>query len=136
MILYCSLALIVVLGILITYFAYKKIMPRPNEEMDNIHIHFKMNQKVTAEIKKSLEDYIEKNDADRETFYKEVTFAAVLRNLEKDYGTYLQPSFESNNRNLSHTDIETICNNMEKHFHELLQLQREVNLRLQVPVGN
>ena len=104
MILYCALALIVILGILITYLAYKKIVPRPNEEMDNIHIHFKMNQKVTAEIKKSLEDYIEKNDAGPETFYKEVTFAAVLHNLEKNYGPYLQPSFENGNRNLERAD--------------------------------
>lgn len=130
MLLYCIVAALV-LGILITYFAYRKIVPRPTEEMDNIDIHFQMNKKIAAEIKNNLEEYMKKNQAYDETFYREVTFATVLEDLQRNYGAYLYGiAYDQGNRKLSHLDIEAICNGMEVHFHELLQLQREVNLQL------
>lgn len=127
--LYGVLVTLLLLVIIITYLAYKKIKPKPAEEADNVAIHHDMNRKLVSEIKKTLDDCLQRPDACNETFYREITLGATREKFENSYGKYLVP-YTDDLKKLSHTDIEKRCNEMERHFHELLQLKREINLHM------
>ena len=60
-------------------------LPEPKEEMDNLKVHFIMNQKLSLEIQNILEEYIIRNNASEKLLLENMSFSKYLDFLKTDY---------------------------------------------------
>lgn len=120
----------VVFVLLLLYFAYRQITLRSGDDIPNIAVHFSMNRRLALDIQEQLKQYIARHGEDA-LFYPSQSFGAFLAQFERQYGSFLrQRSYPYGKRLMRHADIESACNAMEAQFHELLQVKRELALRL------
>lgn len=125
------IALAVIFVAALLYFAYSEIKPRVHDEIPKIDVLFAMNKKQVSELKERLDDYIKLHGAQDTLFYPEQTFGAFLHKLELEYHMYLaRDTHHYRKKKIQHSEIDVICHKMEAQFHELLQLKREVDLKL------
>src|SRR6478752_3315582 len=61
----------------------------PNEEMDELKISSKVNQKMSLEIQDLLEKHIKSKKCSNELFFQKMTFAKYLQFLKDNYNECL-----------------------------------------------
>ena len=81
-----------IVGIAIALATYKQgqkpneiKFPKPKEEMDNLKVHFIMNQKLSLEIQDALEQYIIKNNASKKLLFENMSFSKYLDFVKKEH---------------------------------------------------
>lgn len=92
-----------IIGLVIAIAAYKQSqkpqeikLPEPKEEMDNLKANFLMNQKLSIEIQKMLEKYINENQASEKLFFEDLTFSMYLNFVKSEYENCLSEKVYEN----------------------------------------
>lgn len=95
----------------------------PNEEMDNLRINFRMNQKISLEVQDLLEKYIEKNNCSEELFFQNLTFSKYLEFVKNNYEECLSEKVYNKtllNEIYTRSIIENMSNSLQNQFDNLM----------------
>jgi hypothetical protein len=96
-------------------------LPQPIEEINNLKIQFKVNQKLSIEIQEMLKNYIEKYQASDKLLFENITFSGYLNLVQSDYEECLservynnlsEPIYTRANIESMNTSLQTQCNNL------------------------
>jgi hypothetical protein len=71
-------------------------LPEPIEEIDNLKIHFIMNQKLSLDIQNVLEKYIVDNNASEKLFFENMSFSKYLDFVKTEHENCLTEKVYSN----------------------------------------
>ncbi|MRX69009.1 hypothetical protein SAMN06265349_104309 [Flavobacterium resistens] len=101
----------------------------PNEEMEELKISFKMNQKISLEIQDLLKKHIEGNKCPDELFFQKMTFTKYLQFLKDNYNECL--SDEVYERTLSRSIytrpvIASMSNSLQNQFQNLMLVKNYI----------
>lgn len=96
-------------------------LPPPIEEIDNLKVLFKVNQKLSIEIQEMLKSYIQKYQASDKFLFENITFSNYLNLLqsgyeeclsEKVYNSLSEPTYTRANIESMNSSLQTQCNNL------------------------
>jgi len=101
----------------------------PKEEMDNLRVNFKMNQKMSLEVQNLLESHIEQNKCSNELFFQNLTFSKYLEFIKNNYEECLSEKiYEKTLANEIYTRpvIETMFNSLQNQSNNLMLVRNYI----------
>ncbi|TDW52691.1 hypothetical protein EV144_1011382 [Flavobacterium sp. 270] len=101
----------------------------PKEEMDNLKINFKVNQKTSLEVQDLLEKYIEKNNCSNQLFFQNLTFAKYLEFIKSNYEECLSETIYQrtlSNEIYTRPIIESMTSSLQNQYNNLLLVKNYI----------
>ena len=100
-------------------------LPEPKEEMDNLKVHFIMNQKLSLEIQNILEQHIMKNNASEKLLFENMSFSKYLDFVKTDYENCLSEKiFQTLSVNkLTRANIESMLLSLQNQNANLMMVK-------------
>ncbi|AWX44560.1 hypothetical protein HME9304_01563 [Flagellimonas maritima] len=120
-----------VLGLAIACLTFKyTFFSKPTEELNHLKLQFKSNQKLSQEVQRELEDYINKANAANDFIFQDVTFQNFLTEIKEAHVVNLSDKLFDKIRNpeLTKSTILSMTKSLETQFEGLLEIQTRIRL--------
>lgn len=100
-------------------------LPEPKEEMDNLKVHFIMNQKLSLEVQNILEQYIVENNASEKLLFDNISFSKYLDFVKTEHENCLSEKVYQNLSEPIYTraNIESILQSLQSQNSNLMMVK-------------
>lgn len=103
-------------------------LPEPTEEMDNLRVHFKINQKLSMEIQDILKKNISENHAENNCLFGNMTFSEYLKFIESEHEKCLSEKVYNTlfEQKFTRSTIESMLDSLKKQNNNLLMVKNSL----------
>ena len=99
-------------------------LPEPKEEIENLKVHFLMNQKLSLEIQEFLENYIVENNASEKLLFENMSFSKYLNFVREEHENGLsEKAYKMISQQLTRPIIESMLSSLQNQNNNLIMVK-------------
>ncbi|MET0944577.1 MAG: hypothetical protein ABWY22_04160 [Flavobacterium sp.] len=99
-------------------------LPEPKEEIENLKVHFLMNQKLSEEIQEILENYIVENNASEKLLFENMSFSKYLNFVREEHESGLsEKAYKMISQQLTRPIIESMLSSLQNQNNSLMMVK-------------
>lgn len=118
-------------GLLIAWFTYQKtFLSKPNDEIENLLLHFRTTQSMSKKVQAKLKDYAEMNNVWNVDMFPNITFEKYIGTMEETYERNLSDKLINDIllEKPSKSILISMTKSLEKQLEALNILDTQINL--------
>lgn len=118
------------IGLVLSYIALKKDhFSKPKDELENLEVHFRVNQTLSTDIQKDLEQHIIYRNCGDQYMRPGVTLNMVLGEIRSNHEMCLSDEVLERNKTLKLTKplIQSMTQSLQDQYKALIALQQEIS---------